>query len=134
MATNTAGDSGQVYHTRQIHYLRKDFTFANAGQVLTVGTIPAGAVVIKPISGVDVDIAFTAGTNHQLDIGTTANDDLWGTNLELNAIAHVPLDEAVSFKVAAATTITATPDLTGATNTAGSGTVIIAYIPAEGND
>jgi len=134
MGTNTAAAPGaQLYHTAQIHYLRKDFTFANTTAVpLHVGVVPAGSVILKALSGVDVQVAFTAATNHRMDIGTPANDDLYGTDLALETIAFVPLDEAVTFKVAVDTTIIATPDLTGATNTAGEGTVIIAYIPDLG--
>jgi hypothetical protein len=126
------GNTARDYGVQLVHYLRKDFTYADAGVALTVGVIPAGAVILKPLSGVDVQVAFTAATNHQLDIGTDSNDDLYATNLELNAIGFVALDEAVSMKVAAATTITATPDLTGATNTAGAGTVVIAFLPNNG--
>lgn len=135
MATNTAGTVARQYQTHQVHYLRKEFTFADAGVRLTVGTIPAGAVIHKAMSGVDVDIAFTAGTNKQLDVGKLSpvdDDDFWGTDLSLASIAFVPLDEAVSFKVAADTVVTCTPDLTGSGNTAGSATVVIAYTVKDG--
>jgi hypothetical protein len=132
MATGTAGTVAREYHSHQVHYLRKDFTYANAGQVLTVGVLPAGALILRNLSGVQINVAFTAATNHQLDIGTTDNDDLYATNLELNAIDFIEIDEAVSMAVSVDTTITATPDLTGASNTAGSGTVVIAYLIRDG--
>jgi len=40
------GSQARVYHTNQIHYLRKDLTFANTG-VQTVGVLPAGAIVVS---------------------------------------------------------------------------------------
>lgn len=129
MATGTPGSVARQYVTQQIHYLRKGFSYADTGNVLTVGTIPAGALILKPLSGVFVNVAFTAGTNKQIDIGPTSNDDLWGTDLSLASIAFVPLDEAVSMLVSSDTAIIATPDLTGSSNTAGEGVIVIAYIP-----
>lgn len=128
MPTNTAATNARLYHTDQVHYLAKSFTYADDGSVLSLGYLPAGAVIIKPMSGVSVHVAFNAGTTNVLDIGTAANDDLYGTDLALGSIAFVPLDEAVSLAVAEDTLITATVDLTGTAATAGSATVIIAYV------
>ncbi len=128
MTTNTAGSTAREYYTDQIHYLARDFTFADDGSVLAMGTLPAGACILKPISGVTVHVAFNAGSTNVLDIGTSANDDLYATDLALGSIAFVPIDEAVSLTVAADTAITATVDLTGTAATAGSGTIIIAYV------
>lgn len=127
MATNTAGTNARQYELQVVHYLRKGFTFADDGSVLTVGILPAGAQIIKPMSGVAVNVAFDAGTNNFLDIGTSANDDLYGTDLSLATIAFVALDEAVTMTVAVDTTITATVDLTGTAATAGQGEIIICY-------
>lgn len=123
-----SGTNARQFHQQMIHYLRKSFSYEDTGKVLTVGTLPAGAMILKPLSGVQVNEAFTAATNKQIDIGTAANDDLFGTDLSLAASAFVPLDEAVDMVVAADTVITATPDLTGATNTAGKGVIVIAYL------
>jgi hypothetical protein len=125
--TGTAGTTARQYSTQQVHYLRKGFTFADDGTVLTIGTIPTGAQIIKPMSGVAVNVAFNAGTNNFLDIGISSNDDLYGTDLSLATIAFVPLDEAVSMTVAADTVITATVDLTGTAATTGQGEVVICY-------
>ncbi len=117
-------------HTQQVHYLRKGFTFADNGSVLTVGTLPAGALILKPISGVHVVTVFNAGTNNLLDIGTTADDDLFGTDLSLLAATFVPLDEAVGgYRVAAAIDVTLTLGLSGTAATTGDGECVIAYIP-----
>jgi hypothetical protein len=127
MATGTAGTVARHHHTHQMHYLRKEWTYLDDGVVLTVGVLPAGAVIHKPMSGVDVQVVTNAGTNNLMDIGTTADDDLYATNLSTASIAFVPLDEAVSMKVAADTTITATLDLTGTAATTGAGSIVIAY-------
>lgn len=112
---------------QQVHFLRREFTFANDGQVLTIGTVPAGASILKPLSGVQVNTVFNAGTNNFLDIGTSANDDLYGTDLSLATATFVPLDEAVSETMTAETTFIATVDLTGTAATTGEAVVIIAY-------
>lgn len=132
MTTGVLGTTARQYPQQMIHYLRKDFTFSDAGKVLTVGTIPAGSILLKQVSGVVVNVAFDSGTNKQIDIGSTANDDLYGTDMSLGTIGFVAIDEAVSALVAADTTITATPDLTGTAATAGSGSVVIGYIPNNG--
>lgn len=117
-----------------VHYLRKNVQSPrDKGKVLTVGTIPAGSLIVKPMSGVQVVTAFTDGTNKLIDIGfydsATTDDDYFGTDLSLAAATFVPLDEAVGlFRVANDTVITATPDLTG-TAGVGEGEIVIAYIP-----
>lgn len=122
--------TARQFHTQQVHYLRKSITYADNGVARTVGTIPAGSLILKPISGVHVTTAFNAGTNNFLDIGTSADDDLYGTDLSLTATNFVPLDEAVGgYLVSADTTITATVGLTGTAASAGAGEVVIAYIP-----
>ncbi|MNR62251.1 hypothetical protein D3C85_1842220 [compost metagenome] len=70
---------------------------------------------------------FNAGTGNVLDVGTTADDDLFGTDLALSTAGLIPLDEAVSMYVASDTTITATPALTGTAATTGVGQIVIAY-------
>ena len=123
------GTVARQYPWQVVHYLRKTISSpADRGKVVTVGILPAGALILKPLSGVQVITAFTDGTNKLLDIGTSGNDDLFGTDLSLATIAFVPLDEAVSMRVEADTTIIATPDLTG-TAGVGEAEVVIAYIP-----
>lgn len=133
MATGTAGTAARQFHTQQIHYLRKSLTetgtTANQTETFTVGIIPAGSTILKPLSGVNVDVAYTSATNKLINIGTTANASLYGTSLSVAAIAFVPLDEAVAMTVSADTTITATHALSGTAGSAGRAEVVIAYIP-----
>jgi len=117
------------FQTQQVHFLRKDFTYADDGSTLNVGKVPAGSVILKPVSGANVSTAFNAGTTNVLDIGTEADGDLFATDLALGSAAFVPCDEAVSFYVSSDTVITATVDLTGTAATTGVGQVVIAYIP-----
>lgn len=123
------GSDARQFHTQQIHFLRKSFAFGDNGVALTVGKLPAGATILKPLSGINVDVAFDAGTSNTVNIGTSADDNLYGTLLAAGTIAFVPLDEAVAMTVSAETTITATVVLTGTAATAGNGEVVIAYVP-----
>jgi hypothetical protein len=112
---------------QDIQYLRKDFTYLDNGKVLKLGTLPTNAVIIKPISGVNVSTVFNAGTGNVLDVGTSADDDLYGTDLALGTVGFIPLDEAVSFFNAAEVQMTATVVLTGTAATTGVGQIVIAY-------
>ena len=98
MTTGTAGTTARQYSQQMIHYLRKGITYADDGTTVDVGTIPAGSLILKPLSGVYVNTAFNGATTNTLDIGpsTDSGTNLWGTLLALGAIAHVPLDEAVA--------------------------------------
>lgn len=122
--------TARQYHQQMVHYLRKGITFADNGTAVTVGTIPAGSLILKAASGVHVTTAFNAGTSNVLDIGTNANDDLFGTDLALGSATFVPLDEAIGgYLVADEAVITTTPALAGTAATAGAAEVVICYIP-----
>lgn len=120
----------RVLATQQIHYLRKAISFADNGNTVDIGTLPAGALILKPISGVMVNVAFNGATTNTLDVGpsTDAGTDLWGTVLALGTIGFIPLDEVVTLLVASDTAVQAkVVSTTGAS--AGSGVIVIAYIP-----
>lgn len=129
MATGTAGSGARDYSMQMVHFLRKDIAYTDGAVTVTVGTIPAGSVIIKPMSGVHVSTVFNYGTNNRLDVGTAATADLYGTDLALGTAGFVPLDEAVSNYVSTDTVIKATIDVTGTAGTTGVGQIIIAYVP-----
>ena len=123
------GSTARQLPLQAVHFLRKSMVFGDAGTALTVGTIPSGSTILKPASGFNVDTVFNGGTSAVVDIGTSADGDLYATDLDAKtAIAFLPLDEAVAMTVSADTTITATLAVSGAITT-GAGEVIIAYIP-----
>lgn len=127
-------DSPRLYHTAQIHYLRKDITKADAATTVVVGSIPSGSIILEAISGVYVHEVFNAGTNNRLDIGasTDSGTNNYATLLTLLGIGFIELDEvAATLKVTADTTISAYVDVTGTAATTGAASVIIAYIPAN---
>lgn len=129
MTTGTVATTARQYSQQMVHYLRKSFTKDDSGKTLTVGIIPAGALILKPISGVQINEAFNAGTTNVADIGPSANSDLWATDLALGTVGFVPIDEAVSNLVDDDTTVVIAPSLTGTAATTGKGIVVIAYIP-----
>lgn len=135
MATGTAGTTARRYHTSQTHYLLKKILYSDgATAVVTVGKIPAGAVVIN--AGVVVSTAFNAGTTNVLDIGTSGDDDGFATDLALGTIGRIAADELATSNdlgpYAADTTITATLALSGTAATAGEGYVYVEFLPNLG--
>ena len=130
MATGTAATSARQYSQQMVHYLRKGITYADDGDTVTVGIIPAGAQIIKPMSGVAVNVAFDGNSSNVLDIGasTDTGTNNFATQLALGSIAFVPLDEAVTMTVSVDTTIQALVTST-ASATAGQAEIVICYIP-----
>lgn len=128
MPTNVYGMQPRQNDTQQINYLRRKIAHTDNGKTLEVGILPKGALILKPISGVDVSEVFDAGTGNVLTIGTKADPDLFATDLALGTVAFVPLDEAVSMRMAADTIVTTTVTLTGTAATAGTGDIVIAFL------
>lgn len=128
MPTNSPGSEARDLGIQAVHYLRKTVTFADDGVAVDVGVLPAGATIVKPMSGAAVVTAFNAVTTNTLNVGTTADDNLYGTLLAVGTADFVPLDEAVSYRVDVDTTITATVVLTGGSETAGEAEVVICYV------
>lgn len=131
MATGTTPltPPARKYHHDMVHYISCLINFADgASKVYTVGTIPAGSLILKPLSGVHVTQVYNSGTNNLINIGTTLDDDLYGTVLSLTAANFIPLDETIGGNyVTVETTITASHALTGTAATTGTGVVIVAY-------
>ena len=134
MATGTAGTAARQSVQQVINYIRKDITIADAATTVTVGTIPAGSIILEAISGVYVHVVFNAGTNNRLDIGasTDSGTNNYATLLTLLGIGFIELDEvAATLKVTSDTKIQAYVDVTGTASTTGQASIIIAYIPAD---
>lgn len=119
----------RVLPYQAVHYIAVDFDYTDSGTAVTIGTVPSGATILKAISGVQVNVAFNAGSTNVIDVGTTANDDLYATDLAGGSIAFVPLDEAVTQVLSEDTTFTVTYAQSGTAASAGSGKAVICYIP-----
>lgn len=129
MATGTQASVARLYHTDQVHYVARNILFSDGdGAVLDMGWLPDGATILKAQSGVIVHEAFDAGTANTLDIGTEANDDIYGSALALGSVAQVALDEAVDYRVSGDTKLIATLTVSGTAATAGAATALVAYI------
>ena len=132
MATDTAGNQGQMYHTNQVHYLAKTITFADAGKTVTVGYLPPGAVVIPGISGVAVNVVFNGDSTNTVDVGITGTTTKYSSALALGTLGWIEsdvltesagarLDETAGVQVIATVVSTANAST-------GSATVILAYV------
>lgn len=118
----------RVYHTQQVHYLRKSMTYDGTLSV-DVGTVPSGALIIPNASGAFVTTAFTASTTVQtLNIGYADDADEYASALVLTTAGQIELDVETDLLVPADRTITATLTA-GSGPTAGALEVVIAYIP-----
>ena len=128
MATNTAGTTARDYGVQMVHYLRKGITFADIGTSVVVGTLPAGALVLKPLSGAYIVTGFN-GTTPTLDIGPTSDSghDLWASGISHATAGFIVCDEATnSYRVSVDTEVTA--DLNATDDTAGDAEIVIAYV------
>lgn len=123
----------RLYHTQQVHYLRKALVYGDAATTIDVGVIPSGSVILFAMSGVVVHTAFNAGTNNRLDVGasTDTGTNNFGTLLALTSVGFVALDEGAntSAKMAADTIVQAYVDVTGTAATTGAATIVICYLP-----
>ncbi len=129
MATNTAGTAARQLPFQAVHYLRRNITKADAGLTLTIGTIPARAVVLR--GGVVVTEAFNAGTNNRLDLGTAADTDGFATLLALGTVGVIVADEMATTNDMYSTSdvvIKTVVDVTGTAATTGAGVVWIEYL------
>jgi hypothetical protein len=129
MATNTAGTVARDLGIQVVHYMRKGFTFADLGTSFVVGTLPAGALLLKALSGVYVVTAFT-GTTPTLDIGPTSDSghDLFASGVSLGSQGYVTFDEAASAYYVAASDLEVTADYNGTDDTVGSAEIVICYV------
>ena len=131
MATNTAGTAARQLPFQAVHYLRRDFTFADDGLTLTLGIIPAGAIVVRV--GVVVSTAFNAGSTNVLNIGTVADPDGYATEYALGTVGVITGDSAIATSdegyVTVDTTIVGAVDLTGTAATTGVGHIFVEFIP-----
>lgn len=135
MATDTVYMNPPARHFAApvVQYLRKDIDYTMNGQTVDVGTLPAGAVILKSISGVHVSTVFNGNATNTLDIGasTDTGTNNWATALALGVVTVVPFDEAVTQYVSVETKVQALVTST-ASASAGAGQIIIAFV--EDND
>ena len=129
MATNTAGTAARQLPIQAVHFLRKGITFADRGVNLTVGIIPAGSLILAPISGVHVLTAFNGGGTDLVDIGTAGTPEQFGANLDVSSTGVKVVAVSANMRVSVDTTIIASyADANGDAST-GDAEIVIAYVP-----
>lgn len=129
MAIGTARQS----HEQQVHFLRKLVTYNDAGVVngVLVGTVPAGSIITHVM--VQVAVAFNAGTNNNLTVGTT------GTGADIVSAAeaasgtvgqkHATAYRSIAAPFAQDQDIFVAYAQTGTAGTAGQAYVVVYYAP-----
>lgn len=128
MATNTAGTVARQLPFQAINFFRRTITSADAGTTFTLGTLPAGALMLMSISGIQINTVFN-GTTPNADIGVTGTTQKWASALDLDAaVAWLPLDVDTAIRtVTVDTPIIVT--VTAPSASSGEAEVIVCYIP-----
>lgn len=133
MATNTLGSVAREHPLQMVHYLRKTITFADDGDTIVVGYLPAGALVLPALSGAYVTTAFDGNATNTVDIGITGSTTKYASALALGTLGHIELDVITdasgnSSLTTAVEEVIATV-ISTASAAAGSAEIVIAYIP-----
>jgi hypothetical protein len=125
-ANTSARDAG----FQNVQYYRKRIQFSD-GVLTWKFKIPAGAVILAPLTGVDVQTVFNFGTNNRVQVGDASGVSKYGLNLSLLALGFVPIAVAVGHKVTVDTDIVFTVDNSGTAATTGDAELVLAFIPAN---
>lgn len=125
-----AGAYGRNDGSFAIQTLSKAIAYTDGnGAVVTVGRLPAGALVLRGI--VAVTTAFNAGTANTAIIGTSSDTSGFGTALALGTIGNIVFDEMATTNDQYSTsevTVVATLTLSGTAPTTGAGFVVVEFI------
>ena len=133
MSTDVTGSDARDFRRQMTHYLRKAIAFdtTNIGTAATVkvGTLPAGAVIMRAV--VKVNTAFDAGTTNYINVGTSADDDaiVDQDDIDLTAAEWQATYRGCDLTLTAATPVYVTYTQSGDAATAGAAIVIIEFIP-----
>ena len=125
-ANTTARDAG----FQNVQYYRKRIQYTD-GVLTWKFKIPAGAIILAPLSGVDVQTVFNFGTNNRVQIGDASNASKYGLNVSLATLGFAPMAVAVGHKVTVDTDVVFTVDNSGTAATTGDTELVLAYIPAN---
>lgn len=80
---------GRQLALQVVHYLRKEVVFNGPSTVVTVGTLPVGAVVTGGM--INVSQPFNAGTGNTADVGITGAPQGFAAALALGSVGSKPL-------------------------------------------
>jgi hypothetical protein len=131
MATNTAGNAGQLSQTRQTHYLAKTVTYSTLGtsNTVTIGILPPKAIVLR--GATMVVTGFNDTTGDDLDIGIAGgDDDLFASAVDVNSGSNAitAFDDLAAANWYSTSARTVTCNLTTAATGDGSAGEAIVYL------
>ncbi len=140
MATNTTQATPSAVHSVQpaLKVLRCAIDFSDgATKLYTIGTIPAGAVVVR--GEVVVTTVFNWGTNNLIDVGVAGTTNAYATIMSLTTNGVIVFDEMAaqskSYPSATVdTVIQAQMQCTGTAATTGHGFIIVEYVENLGDN
>lgn len=126
-----SGPVARQYHQQMVHFLRKTIAYTDNGSTLVVGRVPAGSLILQPMSGVAVTTVFNGNSSNVLDVGysTDSGTNNLATSLALGTAAFVPIDETTGPMLCTSDTTISVLVTSTASASTGSGEVIIAYVP-----
>jgi len=122
----------RVYHTQQVHYLRKTVAYNTPGIASGVymGTLPGGAQILDIVT--NVHAAFNAGSTNVLTAGTNStdfNNILDSSGVDESSATGQRDDTGLSLELAADADVYIKYTQSGTAAGAGSATIVIAYVP-----
>ena len=129
MATGTAATIARKFHHDLVHYVSVPVVYTTLTG--TIGTLPAGAMVID--AGFLVTTAFAGTAAQTIDLGTAADPDGFATALVITAAGLKAADELATsddLYISADTTVSYTLSA-GTAPTAGAGYAFVSYIIAN---
>lgn len=137
MATGTAGDVGQKYHTNQTHFLVKTVTLASLGSAagaintVKIGVLPPRALVVRGSTWIKTGFNDTNGDD--LDVGVSGDDDdLFASAVDMNTgdtlTAFDDLADANRYSASARTVTCNYTTAASGNGTTGEATVFLEYI------
>lgn len=116
-------------YKNMVNVLRKRILYTQSGVAVTVGVLPAGAIVIG--GGIQVITAFADSGTDLVNIGTSADADAYATLLDVSSVGFKALDELAThddYSDTAEVTVTATYTGQNANAAAGVGDIVIFYV------
>jgi hypothetical protein len=118
-----------------IQYFRKRLNFDGSGGIQGVAAgavsfvIPAGSIIVMPLTGIDTQTVFNAGTNNRFQIGISGTVSKYGLNVTAATLGFAAGAVAIGHRISADTTVLFTPDITGTAATTGEVECVLAFIP-----
>jgi hypothetical protein len=129
MATGTAGTNARELPFQAVHYLRKTVTYASENTQIKVGTVPAGSVILYPLTGLHVVTAFNDTGTDTYDLGTLESATLFASAVAISAGFQAIDENVAGLRVSSDTDIYFRYNGENNNADAGEGEMLVAFIP-----